>query len=67
LAIGVTGSIIGDVFLPPDYNPIEKTWTHMKKELRSTAPLHGLIETAEAVPKLQLWNSNLRFNRKSGL
>jgi putative transposase len=37
------------LYLPPyspDYNPIEKTWANMKKELRSTAPLHGLIETA---------------------
>jgi transposase len=25
---------------------IEKTWANMKKELRNTAPLHGLIETA---------------------
>jgi antitoxin component of MazEF toxin-antitoxin module len=24
-------------------------------------------EIVEAVPKLQFWNSNLRFNRKSGL
>jgi putative transposase len=37
------------LYLPPyspDYNPVEKTWANMKKELRSTAPLHGLIETA---------------------
>ncbi|MDR1231894.1 MAG: transposase [Spirochaetaceae bacterium] len=37
------------LYLPPDspdYNPVEKTWANMKRELRSTAPLHGLIETA---------------------
>jgi hypothetical protein len=36
-------------YLPPyspDYNPIEKTWANMNKELQNTAPLHGLIETA---------------------
>jgi transposase len=30
----------------PDFNPIEKTWANMKKELRDIDPLHGLIETA---------------------
>jgi transposase len=37
------------LYLPPyspDYNPIEKTCANMKKELRSIAPLYGLIETA---------------------
>jgi putative transposase len=37
------------VYLPPyspDFNPIEKTWANMKKDLRSTAPLHGLIESS---------------------
>ena len=36
------------LYLPayaPDCNPIEKTWATMKKDLRNTAPLHGLIET----------------------
>jgi putative transposase len=30
----------------PDCNPVKKTWANMKRELRSAAPLHGLIETA---------------------
>jgi transposase len=37
------------LYLPPyspDYNPIEKTWANRKRELSSTAPLHGLTETA---------------------
>jgi transposase len=37
------------VYLPPyspDFNPIEKTWANMKKDLRSGAPLHGLIESS---------------------
>ena len=37
------------LYLPaysPDCNPIEKTWANMKKKLRDTAPLHGLLETA---------------------
>jgi putative transposase len=37
------------LYLPPyspDFNPIEKTWANMKKELRDTVPLYGLIETA---------------------
>jgi transposase len=36
------------LYLPsnsPGFNPIEKTWANMKKDLRDTAPLHGLIET----------------------
>jgi transposase len=37
------------LFLPPyspDYNPIEKSWANMKRELRDTAPIYGLLETA---------------------
>ncbi|MDR0558008.1 MAG: transposase [Treponema sp.] len=37
------------LYLPPyspDFNPIEKTWANMKKDLRSSAPLHGLIESS---------------------
>jgi transposase len=37
------------LYLPPyspDYNPVEKTWANMKKELRNAATLHELIETA---------------------
>jgi hypothetical protein len=37
------------LYLPPyspDFNPIEKTWANMKKDLRSGAPLHGLIESS---------------------
>ena len=37
------------LFLPPyspDFNPIEKTWANMKRELRDSAPLCKLIETA---------------------
>ena len=37
------------VYLPaysPDFNPIEKTGVNMKKDLRNTEPLHGLLETA---------------------
>jgi transposase len=37
------------VFLPPyspDFNPIEKDWSNMKRELRDTAPLEALLETA---------------------
>jgi putative transposase len=37
------------LFLPPyspDFNPIEKTWANMKRELRSTAPMFDLLETA---------------------
>jgi putative transposase len=37
------------LYLPPyspDYNPIEKTWANMKKNLRDAAPLRELIETA---------------------
>ena len=37
------------LFLPPyspDVNPIEKDWTNMKRDLRDTAPLYGLLETA---------------------
>jgi hypothetical protein len=37
------------MYLPPyspDFNPIEKTWANMKKNLRDAAPLHELIETA---------------------
>ena len=37
------------LYLPPyspDFNPIEKTWANMKKDLRNTAPLHELIESA---------------------
>jgi putative transposase len=37
------------LYLPPyspDCNPVEKTWANMKRELRSAAPLRGLIETA---------------------
>ena len=30
----------------PDFNPIEKTWANMKKDLRNTAPLHELIKSA---------------------
>jgi transposase len=39
----------GLLFLPPyspDFNPIEKEWADMKRELRDTAPLHALFETA---------------------
>ncbi|MDR2500388.1 MAG: transposase [Treponema sp.] len=40
---------IGLLFLPPyspDFNPIEKEWSNMKRQLRDTAPLHALFETA---------------------
>jgi putative transposase len=30
----------------PDFNPIEKTQVFMKRELRSTAPMYDLLETA---------------------
>jgi transposase len=30
----------------PDFNPIEKTLANMKRELRNTAPIYGLLETA---------------------
>jgi transposase len=29
-----------------DFNPIEKTGANKKKDLRSSAPLHGLIESS---------------------
>ena len=38
------------LYLPaysPDCNPIEKTWTNMKKDLRNTAPLHVPAAGAE--------------------
>jgi putative transposase len=37
------------LFLPPyspDFNPIAKDWANMKRNLRDTAPLYGLLETA---------------------
>jgi putative transposase len=37
------------LFLPPyspDFNPIEKDWANMKRNLRDMAPLYGLLETA---------------------
>jgi transposase len=37
------------VFPPPyspDFNPIEKDWSNMKRNLRDTAPHYGLLETA---------------------
>jgi hypothetical protein len=37
------------LFLPPyspDFNPIEKDWATMKRDLRDMAPLYGLLETA---------------------
>jgi transposase len=37
------------LFLPPyspDFNPIEKDWSNTKRDLRDTAPLYGLLETA---------------------
>jgi transposase len=37
------------LFLPPyspDFNPIEKEWADMKRELGDTASLHALFETA---------------------
>jgi transposase len=40
---------IGLLFLPPyspDFNPVEKEWANMKRELRDTASLHALFETA---------------------
>ncbi|MHB9291255.1 hypothetical protein Holit_00328 [Hollandina sp. SP2] len=40
---------VGLLFLPPyspDFNPIEKDWSNMKRNLRDTAPLYGLLETA---------------------
>ncbi|MDR2476166.1 MAG: transposase, partial [Treponema sp.] len=30
----------------PDFNPIEKDWANMKRNLRDIAPLYGLLETA---------------------
>jgi putative transposase len=36
------------LFIPPyspDFNPIEKDWVNMKRNLRDTAPLYGLLET----------------------
>jgi transposase len=30
----------------PDFNPIEKDWANMKRNLRDTASLYGLLETA---------------------
>jgi transposase len=37
------------LFLPPyspDFNPIEKDRANLKRNLRDTAPLYGLLETA---------------------
>jgi transposase len=37
------------LFLPPyapDYNPIEKSWANMKRELRDTASIYELLENA---------------------
>ncbi|MDR2445778.1 MAG: transposase [Treponema sp.] len=36
-------------FLPahsPDFNPIENGWANMKRVLRDTAPLCGLLQSA---------------------
>jgi transposase len=40
---------VGLVFLPPyspDFNLIEKEWANKKRELRDSALLHALFETA---------------------
>jgi transposase len=37
------------LFLPPyspDLNPVEKLWANMKHNLRDTAPLYDLLQTA---------------------
>jgi transposase len=39
----------GLLFLPPyspDFNPIEKVWANMKRNLRDTAPIYDLLQTA---------------------
>ena len=46
-ACGKSG--VGLIFLPPyspDFNPIEKDWANMKRELRDSVPLDNLLEAA---------------------